>query len=117
MKFYRYEIATHVSGGQDDYYSKPWSTHSLKLIEMELHKETSKGYWIGHGVPGQGFVSKSQWISKTGKKRYAYPTKEEAIHNFICRTEMRLKILQSQIDKCKSGLHLIEHEVKNVELN
>lgn len=115
MKFYRYEIATHVSGGQEDYYSKPWSTHSLRLIEMELHKETPKGYWIGYGVSGQGYTGNSVWVSKDGKKRYAYPTKKEALHNFKCRTEMRLKILQAQVDKCKSGLNMLEFELTKFE--
>lgn len=118
MKFYRYEIIQYASGGQDDYYSKPlFPDIRLRLIEMELHKETPKGYWIGYGEPGRGYASASQWVSKTSKKRYAYPTKEEAMHNFKCRTERRLKILQAQVDKCKTGLHLIESALKNPELS
>ena len=56
------------------------------------------------GGIGGLLISKDKWISKSSKKRYAYPTKEEALINYIKRTEKRLRILESQIKLCKTGL-------------
>jgi hypothetical protein len=44
------------------------------------------------------------WVSKTAKKRYAYPTKDEALTNFIKRNERRVKILSRQVTVCKMSI-------------
>ena len=88
MIFYRYEIAY-------------GTVDNLVLREFTLAKETPGGYWISLGLHS---ISKDKWISKSSKKRYAYPTKEEALINYIKRTEKRLRILESQIKLCKTGL-------------
>ena len=48
----------------------------------------------------------SRWVSKTAKKRYAYPTKEEALINYIKRTEKRIRILKANLGDCEYGLKL-----------
>lgn len=109
MEFYRYEIESrsHYGYDMDGNYtsSKLPPTITLELHEYVLYKETPKGYWIclefwkngGHG---------KRWISKTSRKRYAYPTKEEAMNNFLKRTEKRIKILKTQLYASEYGLHL-----------
>jgi hypothetical protein len=94
MNFYRYESVEYAVLDYDgDYVSSPIPNPKLELRTYELKKETNKGYWIGFN----GFSSYKKWIPKISKKRYAYPTKEEAIINYIKRTEKRIKILQRQI--------------------
>jgi hypothetical protein len=86
----------------------------LNLNEYDLIKETPKGYWIG-----TGFYYK-KWIPKTSKKRFVYPTKEEALYNYMKRTEKRIKILETNFYTCKEGLELakqIERELKNEKQN
>ena len=105
MKFYRYEIESKVS------FLGFTSRISLALREYNLHKETNKGWWIGYGSPSDGSLrSSSWWVSKTAKKRYAYPTKEEAITNLKHRLRWRLKIAQNTIHLCTEGLKLIKDE-------
>ena len=94
MKFYRYEAKQYAVLDMDGEYVTP--THpnpKLELTEFVLKRETPKGYWIGyeHWDLGQ------RWVSKTAKKRYAYPTKEEALTNYIKRTERRVSILKRQL--------------------
>jgi len=67
----------------------------IVLEEMNLLKETPKGFWIGYGHTDVGSIrSQGRWVSKTSTKRYAYLTKEEAMENFIKRTQKRINILE-----------------------
>jgi len=85
--FYRYRFSTYHIGC------------SLDLIIYHSIKETPRGYWITDYT----YIDK-HWISKTSRKRFAYPTKKEAITNFVKRTEKRIKILQQTINDCNVAL-------------
>ena len=101
MKFYRYEAheyAQHDIGGE--FISPIYSNPKLELREFVLKKETPKGYWIGYKY--WNFWKK--WVSKTARKRYAYPTKEEAMTNYIKRTERRIVILKKQLEVSEIAL-------------
>lgn len=102
-KYYRYEIAKY--GSYNDFSDYTISQIKLELRVFDVQKETPKGYWIGYGPNKDGF---SMWISKTSKKKYAYPTKEDALENYISRTTARIKILSKQIDDCRAGLSKAE---------
>ena len=94
MKFYRYESQEYASMGIDGEYESSSVPHPrLELRTFEMVKETPKGYWISlYGLS----YSKKRWISKTSRKRFAYPTEEEALRNFIYRCKYRSKILNYQ---------------------
>ena len=66
----------------------------LRFIEYQLVKETPKGYWITHRSWRLQMIS-PKWISKTSRKRFAYPTKQEALTNYIKRTERKPGIFES----------------------
>lgn len=103
MKFYRYEIVEYTTVGDDgDYHTSSFPNPNLNLYEYDLHKETPKGYWLNTGW----FEGHHKWIPKESKRRYAYPTKQEALNNFIRRTNKRVKILTYQATSCRIGLSL-----------
>lgn len=112
MNFYRYEIRQYSNYGYDmdgNYVqSKLPPTTKLELHEYNLYKETPKGYWIGYGNyhSDVSLRSAAWWVSKTSKKRYAYPTKKEALNNFIKRTERRLTYVKTALNACEDGLIL-----------
>lgn len=117
MKFYRYEQVEYAEQDYEGEYCAPsYPNPKLELREFSLYKETEKGYWIGYGDFGR-LHSKGRWISKTSRKRFAYPTKEEAINNFILRTTKRKKILKWQIRCCEITINLAEEVVKTFENN
>jgi hypothetical protein len=60
-------------------------------------KETPCGYWI---EVNEG----SRWVSATGKKRYAYPTVEEAIEGWRARKQRQISILRSKIAEINQAL-------------
>jgi hypothetical protein len=88
-QFFRYEWQEYAEHDYDGEYCLPsFPNPRLELRTYILIKETEKGYWIGY----KNFSSWKKWISKTSKRRYAYPTKQEAMKNFITRTKRRIEI-------------------------
>lgn len=105
-KFYRYEIRNYVSINEfGDIIKQNVPNPRVILMEYNLFKETLKGYWIGHGINiPEKLKSNAHWVSKSAKKRFAYPTKQEALLNFIKRTERRIKILDWESWMCKIAI-------------
>lgn len=95
MIFYRYEYPIFLCDG-------------VFLSKFILVRETPKGYWI-RSVYG----STEKWVSKTGKKRYAYPTKEEALNYFIKKTELVVSIMENRLEFFKKSIE----EAKCLEAN
>lgn len=62
-------------------------------------KETPCGYWI-ELHEGDG----SRWVSATGKKRYAYPTVEEALAGWRARKHRQIAILRAKIAEINRAL-------------
>lgn len=83
-QLYRY-VELHHNG-----YSALW------CYDFEVRKETLKGWRIENG----------KWISKTSIKKYAYPTKLEALNNFIKRKERQIELLNFRLKEAKSALCL-----------
>ena len=110
MKFYRYEIVEYAVMGEDgEYVDSHLPNPKVEVKEYNLLKETPKGYWVGYGDFGYNKYSWKKWVSKTSKKRFAYPTKEEALVNFTKRTEKRLKILDRQLQVCQISLNIVKN--------
>jgi len=101
MEFYRYNITS--TGGYvdefDDFHAPDIPMAKVVLSTYVLVRETTMGYWIGHG-PAKAI----KWISKTSKKRFAYPTKEEALRSLIRRSELRLYCLKWDVGLVEDGL-------------
>ena len=76
--FYRYEAIQYASLGIDGEYESPKIPNpKVELRTYNLYKETPKGYWIGYGnLVDAKLRGQAHWVSKTAKKRFAYPTKK-----------------------------------------
>lgn len=62
-------------------------------------KETKCGYWI-EAWGG------AKWVSRSGRKRYAHPTKEEAIESFRARKNRHILILKLKIEEIQRALYV-----------
>lgn len=104
--FYRYDSIQYATLGADgDYISRSFPNPSLILHTYHFLKETPKGYWIGYNNFIQDKLKQSaHWVSKTSIKKFAYPTKKEALESFIKRNEKRAKILSYQLETCKINI-------------
>lgn len=99
-----------------DYESPKFPNPKVQLRTYNLFKETPKGYWIGYGSLNEGKLrSQGHWISKTSKKRFAYPTKKEALENFIKRNERQIKILEFNIWFCKAAISIAKAKINFVD--
>jgi len=104
MVFYRY---------YEQAYSTMIGTIYIKVHEekFDMVKETECGYWIQ-----TGFVfPRKKWVSKTAKKRFAYPTKKEALDSFIKRKERQKEILEHKLSNVKEALSEGHRMIKEME--
>lgn len=84
-------------------YSRLNEEHAPPII-LEVFvvvKESGKSYFIS-------IKGKSRVVSKTARKRFAYPTIEEAKRNFIKRTELSILFLKMHLKNSELFLQQIE---------
>ena len=91
MKLYRYDS---ING---------YGYMKVCLEEYEVERETPCGYWIR---------GERKWVPKDGKKRYAYPTKEEALESFRARKRRQIGILRKQLANAEVFLNMTFEEKK-----
>jgi len=117
MKFYRYYIENYASIGSDgDFLGSIHPNPTVSYHEYELHKETDKGYWIRFHCFSVDILRRDcKWVSKTSRKRYAYPTKEEALMSFIIRQEKRIGILEYQVENCTTALDMARKKMDKLK--
>ena len=125
MKFYRYEAIEYAQMNSEtgEYIDRVFPNPHLQINEYDLLKETPKGYWIGYESLNKNLAVSSKidrytwkkWVSKTSRKRFAYPTEEEALENYTKRTEKRLKILEWQVLECRVGLDLAKTKKDEIQ--
>jgi hypothetical protein len=76
-------------------------------VLIEAHrviKETSHGDWIMYNGKKK-FVLCSHWGGVPSRKRWAYPTKEEAVASFVQRKRHHISHLESRLNIARSALH------------
>lgn len=107
MEFYRYEALET---------SNNFPNPEITLIVFDFVKETPKGYWIIRRGWGNYLGEFKKWIPKESKKRYAYPTKKEAMTNYTKRTKYRIALLERQLQFCKMALYKARKEKEKSKL-
>ena len=65
----------------------------IDLCKYIVTKVTPKGGWISCST----HIDRDRFVLHSGAKRYAYPLREEAWESFKYRTNMRKRILCSQL--------------------
>ena len=109
QNFYRYETYRFSHLCSDEWgNATSISQVKVRLSEFKLIKETPKGWWIGD------FDGKT-WVSKTAKKRYAYPTKKQAMEAYIARTSRYAEILEFRSRQLRVALKIANIGLKNIE--
>lgn len=108
ITLYRYSVAR-------GYNTVRSNTADLILEEFIVVKETPCGYWyipkpfyrsFSDPLPG---TSRS-WVSKSTRKRYCYPTTEEAFNSFTIRTRRRSEYLRDDLEMVENALRLTQDD-------
>lgn len=113
MLLYRY-----IDTPRDNSIKIGFPLSDVELMEYTVIGETTCGFWIQHrdGKYIQTIRGREKvWVSKTGMKRFAYPTKNEALHNFIKRKEKQVKIYKRNLALAESALQFGIKEKNNTK--
>jgi hypothetical protein len=97
MENYLYRYIDHCTVSEDPYGKLYSNVHKPSILTYEILKTTPKGYWIA-------YRGSEKWISNYSKKRFAYPTKEEALESFKYRKKRQIRILKSQLRVANESL-------------
>lgn len=116
MKFYRFDCRKYAD--IDPETEVVYARHlTVNMSTYEMDKETPCGYWIVRelsSLSGAAQWRDRKWISKTSKKKYAYPTIKEAYDSFCRRRQVYRSILMARIADIEESLdkafHLFEVE-------
>ena len=93
----------------------------VALQTLYLIKETPKGYWISENAFYQekyklsSIYDKPKWVSKTAKKRYAYPTKLEALNSYKWRKKRQVEYASYTIGRAEQVIEQIDKIQKRLE--
>ena len=71
----------------------------LVLCDYLVLRGTRSGKWIRDSKGSE------RWVSNYSKKRFAYPTKEEALVNFIKRTERHIMLAKYNLECAEEALY------------
>lgn len=93
MNFYRYSDSRFKYG-----------EYTIVLEQFILIKETPQGYWITDEWDHTHEFKR--WVSKHGRKRYAYPSKKEALESFLARKKRQIEILKAQLHGAEVALEI-----------
>ena len=106
------------------YHEQQNAEEFIEIIEyrFQILRETSCGYWIipeelaNYPKSMSGIAERGKrWISKTSRKRYAYPTKREALQNFIARKKKQIQYSTYFLERSKIALNKAETMLKEGE--
>ena len=111
-KLYRYEsvrFSTVIDAEREIY---GVTKAKLRCNEYSVTAETPKGYWVGYWKG-----NKDRWVHKTSRKRFAHPTKEEALEAYRQRKLSFLRHSKARLARAEEDLALVEPEkVPNYEI-
>lgn len=98
------------SAGVDEF-DNPLPGYHLEFCchEYEIIKKTPKGAWI------KMFMDKPKFVLLTARKRFACPTKEEALDSMIARKKAYIKILDKKMAYTNHVLRRCEEEKKRLK--
>lgn len=100
MKFYRYVARSGYWGG----------TYLHEDIWF-LDKETKCGWWIVQNN-WKGEIIARKWVSSSARKRFAYPTKEEALNSLYHRKKRQIQFLEHNMAVAKAVVRYFNEKNK-----
>lgn len=104
--WYRYEDYR-TANMLDEWDNPTGSTQRVCLMEMRVLKHTPKGVWLQRWPRLDG----RRFCLAECRKRYAAPTREEALRDFLARKQRQLAIYQAKIIGIKEAVRLAKSDI------
>ena len=111
--FYNYTVTTYASGLDEYGDCYPSSSSTLELNKFFLVKESDKTWCVV--AEWDNNSRHKHYIRKSSRKKFAYPTIEEAANGFLMRKNRQIEILTGQLDRAKNARYLIQNEIENLK--
>ena len=91
--FYRFDATSYVDGSVE-----------VHMARYYMVRETPKGWWLSHWMNSDVW---HVWVSKTARKRYAYPTPEEALEGFRARKRAQIRHATKMLNVGNAALRAV----------
>lgn len=93
-------------------YDEPVGTgrHSIELTEFVVKKHTPKGVWIGWAWSD----TPKRFVLHAARKKFAHPTKREAMLSFIERKKRQHGIYQSRANTAAYFLEMAKQQLQTL---
>lgn len=101
-KWYRYEDRVYAVIIDADAELYGVSDPRLELREFTVIKETPAGAWLQEAWGGK------RWVKREARKRFACPTKIEALESFIARKERQRAIYAAKARRARIAMGIAE---------
>ncbi len=76
----------------------------IKCDEYRVLRRTPKGAWVSRNPVQYGSYGKDRFVLDGFGKRFAYPTKQDAMASFIIRKKSQIGHLEQQLDFARAAL-------------
>jgi hypothetical protein len=91
----------------------------LQCQEFKILKHTPKGEWVhiayDYSPDGLRVVEVKRFVLRTARKRFACPTKKEALESLIARRQRKIFILTGQIRDAEETIRKAEDEIRGMK--
>jgi hypothetical protein len=102
--WYRYEEVRYAPSLNE--YDEPCgsSRTELQMRHFFVKKHTPKGVWLAYSPDGAPF----RFVLKDSRKRFACPTKKEALESYLARKRAQIRIYEARLSGYRKALQLGE---------
>lgn len=97
MSDYLYRAFGRVDYSKDGYDLSQVHKTTIIVDSLPVLRRTTAGAWIAHPLTGE-----ERWVATRGRKRFACPTEDEAIHSLMKRNKRRIQHLTTAMHKAKA---------------
>jgi len=82
----------------------------IELTEHEVVRRTPKGAWINRGSGAWGSMhGELRFVLLSATKRFAYPTKAEAMASFLARKKAQARIYRARMERALRAINEAAH--------
>jgi hypothetical protein len=105
-----YRMTSHVvSAGVDEWDNPVGPGHvEVYVHEHDVIKHTPKGVWLNA-------YGEKKFVRRDARKRFACPTKEEALESFVARKKRQIGILSAQLRNAEDAIHKAQYKFGDPE--
>lgn len=103
---YRYEDVQYAALADEFGESRGVGYLDIQLHEFRVVKRTPKGVWVQYSYGG----SYKRFVLMSGRKRFAWPSIEEAAASFRARKRRQVSILRAQLGRAERALEIFNRE-------